>query len=181
MSDFEEAFEVLIHFEGSAFENDPDDPGGATRYGITISFLQEFLDGRREGEIATVADIKIMGRARAHMIYREMRWDYFKYYEIIPNRIATALLLASVNLDPLYAHKCAQRALRCVSERVVEDGLIGPITIAAINRAPEDRLFDSLRSEVAGIYRMIDRHNRKHHPERRKYFQGLLNRAYHPD
>lgn len=174
MSSFQDAFDILIHWEGPTFTDDPDDPGGATRYGITLRLLQEFLDGRGRGDTAKTADIQDMSLERARIIWREMFWDKWGYGDIIDSETAAAVFLASTNLGPRAAHKAAQRALRCVGASVTEDGLLGPITLAALNQAPASEVVAALRSEVAGIHRLIaDRF-----PERRKFLAGWLNRDY---
>ena len=43
MSVFQEWFQEVLEFEGTQFTLDPQDPGGATRYGIILTTYQEYL------------------------------------------------------------------------------------------------------------------------------------------
>ena len=176
MSDFQKAFDILIYFEGPQFTDDPDDPGGPTKYGITIGYLQEYLDARRAEEVATVEDIRNMSLKRSRIIYRDRAWDKFGYAEIHAQEPATSILLATVHLGPWRSHCAAQWACRCIGDSVVVDGLLGPISMGAINAAPTGEYSAALRSEIAGIERCIV----KRYPYKSKYLSGWLNRAYWP-
>ena len=70
--------------------------------------------------------------------------------------------------------KLIQRALRAAGEQVAEDGIIGPITLSAINKADPTDLLAALKSEAAGLYRLIAQAN----PSQQKFINGWLNRAY---
>ncbi len=72
------------------------------------------------------------------------------------------------------AHRLIQRALRSAGRDVIEDGLLGPKTIAAINAVDVSDLLAALKSEAAGYYRSIAASN----PKQRKFLKGWLNRAY---
>jgi lysozyme family protein len=73
------------------------------------------------------------------------------------------------------AVKLIQRALRATGTQVVEDGIIGAITLKAINEADSTDLLAALKSEAAGYYRLIVNAN----PSQQRFIQGWLNRAYH--
>jgi lysozyme family protein len=74
------------------------------------------------------------------------------------------------------AVKLIQRALRAAGTQITEDGIIGPITLSAINEADPTDLLAALKSEAAGYYRLIANAN----PSLQKFIDGWLNRAYHP-
>lgn len=102
MADFDQALEVLIHFEGTEFTDDPDDPGGPTRYGITVPFLQEYFDTlpwvtTEIVQNARVAGIRNMSLEKCRTIYRTLLWDEFAYGAFVAQEPATAVLLAAVN------------------------------------------------------------------------------------
>ena len=63
MHDIEEMTAEIVRREGG-FVNDPDDPGGATKYGVTIHTLRA-LRGR-----ATVDDVKALTEAEAVEIFK---------------------------------------------------------------------------------------------------------------
>ena len=58
MHDIEEMTAEIVRREGG-FVNDPDDPGGATKYGVTIHTLRALRGS------ATVADVKALTEAEA--------------------------------------------------------------------------------------------------------------------
>ena len=63
MHDIEEMTAEIVRREGG-FVNDPDDPGGATKYGVTIHTLRA-LRGP-----ATVADVQALTEAEAIVIFK---------------------------------------------------------------------------------------------------------------
>jgi lysozyme family protein len=64
--------------------------------------------------------------------------------------------------------------LRAAGKQVIEDGIIGPITLAAINKADPTDLLAALKSEAAGYYRLIASVN----PSQQRFIEGWVQRAY---
>ena len=54
---------ILVH-EGTEYVNDPDDPGGCTKFGITRQTLQEW-----RGRLTTCQDVRELQEAEARQIY----------------------------------------------------------------------------------------------------------------
>ncbi len=179
MSHFDIAVQKVLEHEGH-FSNDPDDPGGATNYGISLRFLLqseegmpahifETLDVDHDGTI-TAEDIQKMTVEQAKEIYKTLFWDKNDYNKINPQWIAVKVFDLCVNMGAPQAHKCLQRAVRAASSIVLEDdGVLGPKTIAAVNGVNLNMLLSALKSEAAGFYRSLNRP---------KYLAGWLNRAY---
>ena len=161
---FDRAVEIVLQHEGGLVD-DPDDPGGITKYGISYRFLRH----RRVQPGSTPDDIRKLTRAAAIELYRRHFWERYGYGRLPDMSIATKVFDLSVNMGPRSAHKCLQRALRAAGERVDEDGALGPQTVAAVHQAAPGGILAALRSEAAGYYR-----NRR----RPKYIAGWLNRAY---
>jgi lysozyme family protein len=65
--------------------------------------------------------------------------------------------------------------LRAAGAQVAEDGIIGPVTLSAINKADPTDLLAALKSEAAGFYRLIANAN----SSQQRFIDGWLNRAYH--
>lgn len=140
---FPQAVAVVLQHEGGLVD-DPNDPGGITKFGISLrSYPQLGADGIR----ALTAD-------DAAAIYRRDWWDRYGYGELAPT-IGGKLLDMAVNIGAAAAHTCLQRALRACGTAVQEDGVLGPATKAAANVQPPDRLLAPLRSEAAAHYRLI--------------------------
>ncbi|NDB82875.1 MAG: hypothetical protein EB127_09060, partial [Alphaproteobacteria bacterium] len=57
---------------------------------------------------------------------------------------------------------------------ILEDGILGPMTLAAINKADLTDLLAALKSEAAGYYRTLAATK----PKRAKFLKGWLKRAY---
>jgi len=158
---FLRAVEVVLAHEGG-YVNDPADPGGETKYGISKRQYPEL-------------DIASLTRKQAIEIYRRDWWDKYGYGRLASSAIATKVFDLSVNVGPRRAHEMLQRALHAVGRRdVVVDGIIGPQTISAANAAPPDALLAALRAEAAAYYRQLIERN----PALKKYERGWLNRAY---
>lgn len=117
MNPYTEAFliaiEILLDHEGG-YVNNPKDPGGETKYGISKrSYPNE--------------DIKNMTKARAMEIY----WEDFWGPSLCDNMklaLSIQMLDAAVNHGIPRAKKLLQQALG-----VEPDGIVGKITLRALN------------------------------------------------
>ena len=134
MSSFEPAVSVVLQHEGEAFTRDPDDPGGATKWGITLATLQ------RVKSDATVADVAALSKDEACAVYRRLWWDALGLGRIRDQQIATKTLDCCVNMGPQTGIRLLQQAVNCCADpadanapQLVEDGLLGPKTVAAAN------------------------------------------------
>ncbi len=122
----------IIAREGG-YVNDPDDPGGATNFGVTIHTMRRLgvdLDG--DGRV-TAADVRRLTRARARAILIE---HYFTRPRIaeLPEVLHATVFDMQVNAGA-QAVKLLQRLLNDMGEPVAVDGVIGPQTIGAAQRA----------------------------------------------
>lgn len=175
MSYFDEAIHTVLEHEGG-YVDDPNDPGGATNWGISIRLLKT-LDGDfdydNDGDI-DADDIKALKQESAIGIYWREFWDKYQYEEIRYQAVATKVFDLCVNMGPRSAHKCLQRALMSASPVHLKiDGIIGPKTLGAVNMAMEQSLLSALRSEAACFYRMLITKK----PQMKKYENGWMRRA----
>jgi lysozyme family protein len=76
-----------------------------------------------------------------------------KCEQIDNDDIATKFFDLAVHMGIPQAVKLIQRALRAAGTQVVEDGIIGPVTLKAINEADSTDLLAALKSEAAGYVR----------------------------
>lgn len=157
---FRAAVEVVLRHEGG-FVDDPADPGGVTKYGISQRSYPDL-------------DIRNLAREQAIAIYRRDWWDRYGYGRISDPGVATKVLDMAVHMGPQTAHRILQQALIWIGHRVTLDGVIGPETIAATNAAKPVRLLDALRYLSAMHYYQIVRHNRA----MERFLVGWLARAY---
>ena len=124
---FDEAFDALLGHEG-AYSRHPSDPGGETMWGITRKVaLQEGYTG----------DMHVLPRDFAKEVYRRRYWDAVKA-DSLPEALRFSLFDAAVNSGITQAVKWLQRAVD-----VGDDGILGPMTLQAAQRA------NGLRTAVA--------------------------------
>lgn len=118
---FEDAFRVWLAFEGPE-SDDPDDPGGLTRYGIAQRFHPD-------------VDVASLTEAEAKEILRRKYWDANRLDLIRPKNIAIKLF--SLGAGPLgmrRAIQLLQRACNDLGAQLDDDGIMGSNTALFINR-----------------------------------------------
>ena len=122
----------IIDREGG-YVNDPDDPGGATNFGVTIHTLRRLgLDLDRDGSI-TSADVRMLTRTQAVEIFLE---HYFNRPLIaeLPAGLQATVFDMYVNAGG-NAVKILQRLLVEMGYAVSVDGALGPQSLAAVRAA----------------------------------------------
>ncbi len=148
----------IIAREGG-YVNDPDDPGGATNFGVTIGTMTRLgmdLDG--DGRI-TPDDVKRLTKAQAREIFVN---HYFHRPRIsaLPGVIQASVFDMYVNAGA-NAVKILQRLLNDMGQRVDVDGVIGPQTIEATQIA-----YNAAPHHLADAYGIA----------RRNYYYALADR-----
>lgn len=124
----------IVAREGG-YVNDPDDPGGATKYGVTVHTMRRLgLDLNDDGRIDAV-DVQVLTRAHAVSIFVE---HYFRKPKIdqLPLALQASVFDMYVNAGA-NAVKILQRLMGDMRIAVAVDGVIGPQTIAAAAQAME--------------------------------------------
>ncbi|MEM6889095.1 MAG: holin-associated N-acetylmuramidase [Pseudomonadota bacterium] len=122
----------IIRREGG-FVNDPDDPGGATNFGVTIHTMRALgLDIDRDGTV-TVADVRALSREQAIEIFEK---HYFEkpLIALLPSALQAAVFDMYVNAGA-NAVKILQRLLNDLGHQLALDGVLGPKTISAAQEA----------------------------------------------
>lgn len=150
--------EEIVAREGG-FVNDPDDPGGATNFGVTIHTMRRLgLDLDRDGAV-TVADVRRLTREKAIAIFLE---HYFNRPLIaeLPEPLQATVFDMYVNAGG-NAVKILQRLLIEMGYSVAADGVLGPQSLAAVRaayRAAPDDMVDAYGVARRNYYfRIADR------------------------
>ncbi|MCC5967001.1 MAG: peptidoglycan-binding protein [Natronohydrobacter sp.] len=130
----------IVAREGG-FVNDPDDPGGATNFGVTIHTLRRLRPGQQIG----VNDVRALTRNDAIEIYIE---HYFRRPRIadLPEPLWPTVFDMYVNAGA-NAVRILQRLFVQMGIQIAVDGVIGPQTIAAAHRA-----YDMAPSHLVDAY-----------------------------
>lgn len=126
--------EEIVAREGG-YVNDPDDPGGATNFGVTIHTMRRLgMDLDRDGDV-DARDVQALTREQAVDIFIS---HYFENPRItlLPEPLQASVFDMYVNAGG-NAVKILQRLLPEFGETVVVDGALGPNTAAAVGRAFE--------------------------------------------
>lgn len=120
MNWYEQCFKQLIDSEGG-YVNNPKDPGGETKFGISKRAYPD-------------TDIANLTLDQAKAIYKRDYWDRAQCDALPPN-IAYLVFDCAVNSGIGQSIRFLQRALGCA-----DDGQIGPLTIAAVSRVDQESL-----------------------------------------
>lgn len=117
---FDQAFQTLIKIEGGLV-NDPRDPGGLTKYGISKKAFPNL-------------DIANITLEQAKEIYKKNYWDKCRCDDL-PASFDIAVFDTAVNMGSDKAIRLLQKALG-----VYADGVIGNKTLSAAAKAGETEL-----------------------------------------
>jgi lysozyme family protein len=122
----------IVAREGG-YVNDPDDPGGATNFGVTIHTMRRLgLDLTGDGKVG-VDDVRSLTRAQATDIFIK---HYFEAPLIgdLPAPLQPTVFDMYVNAGG-NAVKILQQLLRDMGYEVAVDGALGPQSLAAVRAA----------------------------------------------
>ncbi len=128
MHKVDEITRQIVRREGG-YVNDPDDPGGATKYGVTIHTMRRLgLDLTQDGRV-DAHDVKALSEGEAVEIFKA---HYFKKPRIgeLPEPLQASVFDMYVN-SGANAVKILQNLLAKFGHSVAVDGGIGPKTIEA--------------------------------------------------
>ncbi|WP_282129353.1 holin-associated N-acetylmuramidase [Roseobacter litoralis] len=132
MQTVREIAKEIVRREGG-FVNDPDDPGGATNFGVTIHTMRRLgLDLDHDGSV-TEADVRALTVDQAIDIFEK---HYFQkpLIAMLPQPMHATVFDMYVNAGS-NAVKILQRLLRDMGHDLVVDGALGPKSIGAAQAA----------------------------------------------
>ncbi len=148
------ALEKVLAHEGG-YVNDPDDPGGETKFGISKRSYSNL-------------NIKDLTREQAAEIYYRDFWVRPRIDRIQDERLAAKVFDLGVNMGTGRSIKLLQQAANSLDCELAVDGILGPATLGAVNGYRYPRaLLCALVIEAGQYYRSL---------RKPKYLAGWLNR-----
>ena len=118
--------------------NDPVDKGGATNMGVTLATWRTVgYDKNRDGIIDS-ADVKLLTHDEAKAVCKRFYWDAWQADKIC-NQSVAEILVDWVWGSGKWGIIIPQRILN-----LNQDGVVGPITLAAVNNADSKKLHASI-------------------------------------
>jgi lysozyme family protein len=157
MAEFSKALSYALRHEGG-WADDPDDPGGATNFGITLRVAQRH--GIKDKEA-----LRAISKGEVEKIYEA---DYWRFGDFNDQRVASKVFDMCVNMGLSQGVKYLQKALS-----VKIDGVCGPATTAAANIRDGGLLLQALIEASMDHYQGIAARR----PASAKFLRGWLGRA----
>jgi lysozyme family protein len=133
-----------------------------TNKGITAPGFYDYL-----GRLPTVAEMKNISDATVKDIYKQKYWIPIKGDLINNQAVSDILLDGAVNQGVGYMSRALQRILK-----VVVDGNIGNITIAALNKTNQGALYVAIKNNRKARYREIAKQ-----PGQNDFLDGWITRV----
>ena len=186
MASYDPAFDKVLGLEGGYVDH-PNDPGGATNWGISIRYLRERGDldgdGLPDGDLdgdgdIDVDDIRAMNPADAKHLYHTGFWVPNRLQEIADQEVAEKIFDMCVNMGSRQAWKLVQQACNEMGGDLTVDGIVGPATLGVIDAysdpgAPDGPLVNLIREQQVQFYeRLVERR-----PNLAVFLDGWKNRA----
>lgn len=158
MRDTLEQAKLWCKQDEGGFDDDPDDPGGATKFGINLYDYREFVDSK-----GTAEDVRELSLEKAFEIYEVRYWgpcscdilprglDYFTFDSAILSGVRTAILWLqrATGVDP--------------------DGILGPKSLHALEVCDHLSILSAMET--------LRRHRLRTLPTWPKYGRGWTNRV----
>jgi lysozyme family protein len=156
----------ILKWEGG-FVDDPDDLGGATNKGVTISTWKKVgYDKDGDGDI-DVDDLRLITPDDViDNVLKPHYWDRWKA-DYIENQNVANILVDWVWGSGVYGIKRVQRALG-----LKDDGIVGNITLGAVNSWNAEHLFFYIK----GVRNSFLHEICEKRPANYKFLKGWLNR-----
>lgn len=183
MADINKLAPIIFKWEGG-FVNDPADAGGATNKGVTLATYRNYCKLKKK-PMPTVADLKAITDETVVDILRVYYWNPCKADEIKNQSIANLIVNSVWGSGTGYIKKVQEVA------GVKPDGIVGKMTLSAINGADQRYLFtrlwnrrkkffeDITASSIAAYERKIGRkatENELMKHTNKRFLKGWLNR-----
>lgn len=167
MADGRKLIPFILKWEGG-FANNPNDRGGATNMGVTLKTWRTCgYDKDHDGDI-DVQDLKLITKEDVYnRVFKPQCWDRFKADKIKNQSVANMCVDWAWHSGAGTAIKKVQRVLGLKA-----DGIVGNMTLSAINRADQQKLFNQIKSSRLAFVENIV----KARPSQKTFIKGWKNR-----
>ena len=133
------------------------DAGGETNWGWSTLTIKRLGLGPQDlgvpGPLFSPGYLRTMPEDNARQLYCVRFWQPYRYSEIDDQDVASKLFDFAVNASPTAAGRLAQRALNDLGVAVEVDGVLGPLTVAALNACDPQQVLRALCDRQAAYYR----------------------------
>jgi lysozyme family protein len=141
------------------------DKGGLTMCGVTFSTYATYCN--KVGKTAKESGLKTLSYNDWYTILHTMFWNRWKADQITNQAIAN-ILVDWYWISGINGVKRPQRILG-----VKDDGIVGPKTVAAVNAADPQVLFDKLKADRFAHFKEIVAKT----PSQQQFYNGWVNRV----
>lgn len=161
IENWDRAFDLVLKSEGG-YVNDNADHGGETNLGVTRAAWGEY-----KGRPIRNGEMRALTRDMVKPFYKARYWDAVRGNDL-PAGLDYAVFDFAVNAGPGRAVKFLQRSVG-----VREDGILGPVTMAAVQRVKPAEALAQFSDAKASFYKgLVDRD-----PSQRRFIKGWLARV----
>lgn len=135
----------IIRREGSTFSNHPADKGGPTKFGITQKTLSRY-----RGYAVSAEEVANLTEPEAIQVYLKLFVNDPKFNQIENEPLAALIVDSGVQHGQKRAARFLQRSIG-----VKADGIIGPITLRAVNGAKPKTVYKNVLARRIKFYGRI--------------------------
>ena len=142
---FHKCMDIILRNEGGFVEH-PDDPGGATNYGITHKTLAAW----RNVDKCTREEVRTLQVDEAKEIYRSQYWNALNC-DTLPAGVDLVTFDFGVNAGVGRSSRMLQEVVA-----VEQDGQVGPITVGAVNQVDPEFVINRFSDRRLQYYQSLE-------------------------
>lgn len=170
---FQIAMKTVKKHEGG-FSDNKNDPGGFTRYGVSLRYLKSAkIDIDGDGDVDR-DDIIHLTQTKADDIYYREWYTKHNYDKIESQKLLTDILDFSINVGASQCHKTLKRAINEIIDKPIPvDGKFDKNTIEILNLIEPSVMHSALNHQQEKFYKSLVKKN----PDLKVFLKGWLRRA----
>ncbi len=153
------AFANVLKEEG-VYSNNPSDPGGETKWGISKTSYPHL-------------NIKELTKEQAEAIYKKDFWETIQGDHLHDDKLAIEVMEEAVNMGIVVAIKFLQTAILACGGKVEVDGVMGLKTLEEVKKHDPKFLLACIKAQSMSYYLSLVHHT----PALRKFLKGWFNRV----